>query len=484
MTTVRRQPGVHPTRRPAGEQCRVAVGGAALLALACSGEPSGVSRPPVPEIVAAIVAANAHNVLSAVVVPVVRHADSVLLRYSLATGGDGAELTTPAITVDGGSARIPVLGMLPERSYRLQVVAYGAGGSTTGAPLSFTTGALPIGLPRYVASGTAPSPGFVAFASGQYALVIDNSGRVVWYRHFPAGAGLSFLAGPDGHYVLRPVTPATGDIEPWIELDPLGDATRSLGCAGGLQSRLHDILLDPDGSYLILCDETRTMDLSALGGVADARVTGTALQRVAADGALLFQWSPFDHFDLADLPASERSGTSVNWTHGNALDRDTDGNILLSFRTLGEITKIDARTGEVIWRLGGPRNAFTFSGTPAPAFARQHGLRVASPGIIVLLDNTGDPRESRAERYVLDERTRTALLLQSYGSRPGVVTEIGGSVQPLAGGRTLVSFGTAGRVEEFDAAGQVVWRIEGHAGYVFRAQRIASLYAPGSGTPR
>jgi hypothetical protein len=39
-------------------------------------------------------------------------------------------------------------------------------------------------------------------------------------------------------------------------------------------------------------------------------------------------------------------------------------------------------------------------------------------------------------------------------------------------------------VEEYDAAGNVVWRIEGEPGYVFRAQRIISLYQPGVGLPR
>ena len=51
-------------------------------------------------------------------------------------------------------------------------------------------------------------------------------------------------------------------------------------------------------------------------------------------------------------------------------------------------------------------------------------------------------------------------------------------------GRTLVSFGTAGRVEEYDATGNVVWRIEASPGYVFRAQRMKSLYQPGVGLPR
>ena len=66
---------------------------------------------------------------------------------------------------------------------------------------------------------------------------------------------------------------------------------------------------------------------------------------------------------------------------------------------------------------------------------------------------------------------------------PRAFTEIGGSVQRLPNGHTLVSFGTAGRVVEYDGA-NVVWRIEGDAGYIFRAQRIPSLYSPGVGATR
>jgi outer membrane protein assembly factor BamB len=166
--------------------------------------------------------------------------------------------------------------------------------------------------------------------------------------------------------------------------------------------------------------------------------------------------------------------------HGNALDVDADGNLLVSFRNLNEITKINATTGRVIWRLGGRRNQFAFLDTPTPAFSQQHSVRADGAGSLLLLDNVGNPNETGAERYVLDETAMTARLARSYSSQPRVVTLVGGSTQPLAGGRTLVSFGTAGRVEEYDADGRVVWRIEGNAGYVFRAQRIASLYAPGA----
>jgi hypothetical protein len=456
---------------------------AAMFVAGCGKEPVGVRTPEPPAILSAAVTPNVHNVLSARAETRALRADSVAVRFRLI--GGTVDSVTPAVHLDAGEATVPVLGLLPGREYEMRVVAYGERVAVVGEPMIMTTGMLPADLPRYSASGADASPGYVVFGAGRYGLVIDNTGRVVWYRAFPDGVGLSFMAEPNGRYLLRPQTPATGDNEPWIEVDPTGEMTRTLGCARGLQPRPHDIVLEDDGSYLLLCDETRTMDLTASGGVAAARVTGTVVQRIDRIGTLRFEWNPFDHFAITDVPANERTGTNVNWTHGNSLDVDGDGDLLVSFRNLGEITKIDGRTGAVIWRLGGLRNQFSFIGVADPAFARQHSVRVDPvTGALVLLDNLGDRSESRAERYLIDETSRSARLVQSYGSIPGVVTEIGGSVQPLPDGRTLVSFGTAGRVEEYDASGRVVWRMEGNPGYVFRAQRIRSLYAPGVGSAR
>ena len=463
---------------------RVFTRGACILVLAACGQDSTGPRARPPVIEAATIAANEHNVLSAIASVRVLGADSVSVRFRQFDAPASEELKTPAVAVVDGEATVPVLGLLAATRYAMFVEAKGNTGVALGDPMEIVTGPLPVDLPRFTTEGTDPSPGYVLFAAGVYTVVIDNGGRVVWYRHYPAGPGLNFMAQPTGHYVLRPPTPEQGDIEPWLQLDPLGNIVRTLTCTNGLQSRLHDLILEADGSYRILCDEVRTMDLTAHGGVASARVMGTVMQHIDANGALRRQWSPFDHFQITDLELAERRGTNVNWTHGNALELDRDGNLLLSFRSLGEITKIDATTGAVIWRLGGLRNQFTFIDTPTPAFARQHGARWAEAGSLILLDNLGSPTESRAERYAIDEAARTARLVRSYASAPGVVTEIGGSVQPLAGGRTLVSFGTAGRVEEYDPEARVVWRITGNPGYIFRAQRIASLYAPGMGTAR
>ena len=453
----------------------------AVLVAACETEPTGLPRPEIPS---AAVVPNIHNVLSAMVSARLVRTDSVAVQFRREGDPPGSESATPMFPVKTEIVSLPVLGLLPNERYTLRVIAYGEGRVTVGSGMSLRTGSLPADLPRYVASGSAPSPGYIVFASGRYGLVIDNTGRIVWYRHFPDGAGLNFMAQPTGRYVVRPPTPEPGDTEPWVELDALGNVTRTMSCVAGLQPRPHDLILEADGSYRLLCDETRTMNLTAYGGVANARVTGTVVQHISATGELLFQWSPFDHFAITDVDPAERSGPTVNWTHGNALDVDEDGNLLVSFRNLSEITKIDGRTGAVIWRLGGRRNQFTFDGTTMPAFSHQHGVRACGAGTLIILDNVGDPRSSRAERYVIEEGSRTARLTQAYASVPTVVTEIGGSVQSLADGRTLVSFGTAGRVEEYDASGRLTWHIEGNPGYVFRAQRIQSLYAPGAGMSR
>lgn len=454
----------------------------ALLVVGACAETVGVSDTPGPAIDAVSAAANPHNVLSAIVTVRLHGAEIAIVRYRVA--GSAIVEETPPVEVAATDTRIPVLGLLAATQYSMTVVATGPAGTSQSREMMLTTGPLPADLPRYSASGTDPSPGFVTFTAGKYALAIDNAGRVVWYRHFPDGAGLNMMAQPTGRYVLRPPTPEVGDLEPWVELDALGEVTRTIGCAGGLPTRIHDMRLEPSGAYWVLCDESRTMDLRAYGGVENARVTGTAIQHVGADGALLFSWSPFDHFQITDLDSAQRTGSAVNWTHGNAFDFDADGNIVASWRSLNEVTKIDGRTGAVLWRLGGRRNQFTFQGGATPPFAGQHSVRALANRELLLLDNVGNPDESRVERYILDDVTRIAQLAQAHASVPRVVTALGGSVQPYASGRTLVSFGTAGRVEEFDAQGRVVWRIDGHAGYVFRAQRIRSLYAPGAEASR
>jgi hypothetical protein len=457
---------------------------AATLLSACGEDaqgPCSECSPAPPRVANVSVAAGPHNVLSAVVTVRLEHADSAVVRFGLA--GGGLDSVTPAVLASTDSVELPVLGLLPATAYDVEVVAFGGADTAVSAVQSMTTGSLPPDLPTFVAGGPAPATDYLVLSTGGYGLVIDTAGRVVWYRRLDGGATLNFQVQPTGTYTTSPVTPPADDLTPWVEYDRLGNEIRRLGCVGGLRARFHELIAQPDGSYWLMCDDTRTLDLTAIGGVAAAAVTGTVVQHVGAGGELLFEWSVWDHFALTDLDSLKRTGAVVNWTHGNALDFDLDGNLLVSFRSLNEITKIDVSTGAVVWRLGGLANQFTFPFGGLP-FVGQHGLRVVGPGQIQLLDNLGEAGGSRAERYQLDEVGHTASLVGFDSPNPAVTAQLGGSTQALPGSHTLVAYGNGNRVQEYDASGAVVWEIHGNPDYVFRAQRIRSLYQPGVGTPR
>ncbi len=450
---------------------------AGALALAtCSDNDVVEPTPRQPHLAAAAVAANPDNVLSAMVTVRLGDADSVAVRF--APVGGPLEESTPAFTPAGDSLEIPVLGLLPETEYALQVAAWGGSAAVTSDTLTLATGSLPADLPAYVAAGSDPSPGYVVFAAGLYGIAIDNDGRVVWYHRFPNGPGLNVQPQPTGRYVARPPVAAPDQPSPWVEIDVLGRVTRTLDCADGLRPRFHDIIVEKNGSYWVLCDEVRTMDLSPIGGSPNARVTGTVIQHIDGAGTLLFSWSVFDHFDISTIPEEERAKADVNWTHGNALAIADFGGVyetlFVSFRNLGEITLIHTGDGTLYEHLGGPRNDF-YSQDGAPSFAWQHGMRLDDGyNQLVLLDNRGNDYGARVERYALDYDYVWVAQVGSYGSVAGPVA-LGGSTQPLAGERVLVSYGNVGRVEEYDGAGRVVWSLE-NPGYVFRATRIRSLY--------
>lgn len=108
------------------------------------------------------------------------------------------------------------------------------------------------------------------------------------------------------------------------------------------------------------------------------------------------------------------AGASIDFSHSNSLELDSDGNLLLSSRHLDEVTEIDRQSGAIIWRLDGKGNQLTLSVAPGltgPAeFYHQHDARRLPNSHITLFDNRNDhqPHVSRALEYAVDETARTA----------------------------------------------------------------------------
>lgn len=451
----------------------------ALLALTACGDDSGpMAPPPNPEFNSATLTANPVNTISAAVEINARDYDAAFLRFWFA---GGTVQRTPAYPFDGDTlVTAAALGMRFNTTYTIEVNLRVGGVEEAVDTLSFSTGARPTWIPVAGTSGSGATDGFLAISYPGGPVIIDNSGRVVWYVESPEPILNSFQAHPSGFYTLNNVVDTVAGFR---ILDELGHDVRRLACVG-LPTRFHEVRVEAGGDYWIMCNHEEVMDLSALGGMSSVTTVWTVIQHVSEAGEILFEWNSFDHFDITDNPLSNvANATTINVTHGNALAIDADGDLIVSFRELDEITKINGANGVVLWRLGGLANEFTFLNDAKGRFDRQHGLADLGNGEIQFLDNA-DLAPSRLVRYRIDDVAMTADLVMEFVDAPLTHTLVGGNTQAYENGNALVSFGRAGRVVETTPTGARSWELTGIDGtYVFRAQRIASLYSSRLGDP-
>lgn len=379
---------------------------------------------------------------------------------------------------------IPVLGLRPDRSYSMRAVGISASGAMSrSSTYSFRTPPLPADMPKFkvlrsnhptvanVLLGITPATG-----GKSYAVIVDTGGVPVWYKEFK-DAVVDFQKQSDGSYTAW--SSLDGSPSHFYAFDKIGEVTAEYAASNGLATDPHELRMR-GSSYALFGFEFRTMDLTSLGGLPKAAVQGFVVEHHTAGGSRLL-WNTFDHFSVLDAaPDISLKGQNVDPWHGNAIEIDLDGNLLASFRNSDEITKINAHTGEIMWRLGGKKNQFVFRNDPLGGFSHQHGIRRLDNGNIILFDdgNLHSPSASRAVEYKLDEVGKIAEMVWEYRPDPPVYGFALGFAQRLPNGNTLICFGTAQRIMEVSRDGAVRWdlAISDAQRYAYRAFATESLY--------
>jgi hypothetical protein len=232
----------------------------------------------------------------------------------------------------------------------------------------------------------------------------------------------------------------------FIGLDASYNVVDSFHCGNGYSTDFHELRVLNDGSAYVQCYDVQPIDMSQIvaGGKTNALVTGLTIQRIDADKNVVFQWRSWDHFQIADATHENLTAASVDYVHGNTIEIDSDGNIIISSRHMDEITKINSVTGSIIWRLGGENNQFSFINDTI-GFSHQHCVKRLQNGNIILFDNGNyhTTHFSRASEYEIDEEDMTASLVWEYRHNPDIYASAMGSVQRLSNGNTLIGWGSA-----------------------------------------
>jgi Arylsulfotransferase (ASST) len=344
------------------------------------------------------------------------------------------------------------------------------------------------------AGGSAPGDIFLApyAGPGQYGpMILDGAGGLVWFKAIPAGSRAADLRVQE--YEGRPLLTwwqdpliADGRHDAGIVL-----ADRSYGdiaivrAGNGYQPDLHAFEITPRGGALLTVYDAIRCNLSAYGGPADGAVADTLFQELDLHtGLVRSEWHALDHVALTDsyVPVGH-GGTPVSpwdYFHINTVSEHT-GDLLVDSRNTWAAYDLDARTGQIAWRLGGKHSSFAMGPGAAPAW--QHDAREGPDGTISFFDNGGTPKvhsQSRVTVLALNTQAKTAKLVASFvHSGPALLAASQGDFQPLSGGNWFVGWGQDPFFSEFSPDGRLLF--DAHLPQLYES--YTALRFPWSGAP-
>ncbi len=316
-------------------------------------------------------------------------------------------------------------------------------------PLSRSVpGSVPADFPQVtLTASNNPSPGYLflsnmTMGSGApntpYIMILDNAGNPVFYRR-TLNECTDFKLQPNGL-----MTYDDSQNNCFLALDSTFAVVDTFRCGNGYGTNWHELRILPNGHALILGDDPQMVEMDSIvqGGAPSALVQGIVIQELDRSKNVVFQWRTFDHYKITDATHESLVASFIDPVHGNAIELDTDGNLLFSARHMDEITKINRQTGEIIWRWGGKNNQFTFVNDTLH-FLHQHAIRRLPNGNVSLFDN-GDfrlPLLSRGVEYALDEQNMKATLVWQFQRTPVIYAPAMGYVQRLSNGNSIIGWG-------------------------------------------
>jgi hypothetical protein len=315
------------------------------------------------------------------------------------------------------------------------------------------------------AQGT--SPGYILIAlkegAGEHGpMIVDDLGQLVWYSKYRSARDFK-VQRYRGRLVLTwwegRVLAGHGVGEYVIFDDSYREMAR-VRAGNGYQGDLHEFLITPQGTALLTTYNPVPADLSAVGGPKYGAVWDGIAQEVDIEtGEVLFEWHSLEHVGIEESYIEPPSDPNYpyDYFHINSIDVDHDGNLLICARNTWSVYKVERKSGEVLWRLGGKNSDFEMG--PGTQSAFQHDARRQRDGIISIFDNGAHPQvheESRGILVELDEQKMGAKLVREYTFPEKLISTSQGNMQILPNSNVLIGWGSQPFITEFSHDGQLL----------------------------
>lgn len=149
------------------------------------------------------------------------------------------------------------------------------------------------------------------------------------------------------------------------------------------------------------------------------------------DGKIIWEFSTIKYPEFYKYSSLEDLGYGnqyQDYVHINSMEIDkTDGNLLCSYRNIDAVIKIDRKTGELIWILGGIGDQFGL--TAEQKFSKQHSVISVDNNTIMIYDNGNSNNRSRVLKIKINEEDKTVEEYEEYDT--GVYAYMMGSVRVI-----------------------------------------------------
>jgi Arylsulfotransferase (ASST) len=343
------------------------------------------------------------------------------------------------------------------------------------------------------AGSSAPGNIFLApyAGPGQYGpMILDGSGKLVWFKPIPAGERAADLRVQEyeGHPVLTwwqdPLVSGGQSDAGVVIADSAYKDIAIVRAGNGYQPDLHAFAISPRGTALFTVYDAIRCNLGTHGGPANGAVADTLFQEIdLRTGLVRFEWHALDHVPVADsyMPIGG-GGTPLSpwdWFHINAVS-EHGPNLLVDSRNTWAAYEVQAKGGQVLWRLGGKQSSFAMGPEAAPAY--QHDVREEPDGTISFFDNGGTPKvhpQSRVIVLSLNRQKMTATLVSSFTHTPPLSAPSQGDFQPQADGNWFVGWGQEPYFSEFAPEGKLLF--DAHLPALYQSYTV--LKFPWTGEP-
>ena len=252
-----------------------------------------------------------------------------------------------------------------------------------------------------------------------------------------------------------------------------------IGLDGVAQQEVHfpaghtDHIELPDGSLAMLGWEIRDFDDGS------RHLLGDTLLLAPPDGEPVVIWNVFDHFepDLTtqwDTDFWQADEGVEDWSHANGLSYDAEQDAFyISLGKLGMVTRVDRATGSPTWTLGGEGADLRLD---AGIIDLPHSVHRLEDGRILVFDRHFGTC-STVDWIEIDEEAMRADLSASYVSPDCLKVVYLGEAAATSTGGTLISWSSAGRIEELDPDLQSLGTLDLPAGFIFGfVQPLSSAY--------